>query len=168
MENIKKVLANPVVKDGIDKIVDSIDANKDGKVTLQEAKVWFSSSKNIKFLLYILGSILIGPLIDWISGGINTGIWIVDGLFDMASVIIPAIILGYYFKGLLDLADKEKKEMIEEIRTLKDNLQKNDLKHIGEVNELNLKLKQFEGIIETKNMEIEWLRNGYSPKPLKQ
>lgn len=149
-----------IVKKGIDKVVDLMDENKDGKISADEARKFITDTKNIKFILYILLSILVGPFIEWISNSLSTGAWVPDGLFTFAQVIIPAIVLGYYFKGLLDIADKEKRELQKEILDLRTEINDMKIKYQGEIQQLQLTIKQMEGALKCKDVEIEWLNKG--------
>jgi hypothetical protein len=148
------------IKKMADKMADLVDTNKDGKISVDEVKTFISNTKNIKFMLYILLSILVGPAIEWFSNSVATGNWQPDGLFSFAQVIIPSVILGYYFKGLLDLADKEKKDLEEKNKKLQEDMNQMKLEFTGEKQQLNLTIKQLEGNIECKNTEIEWREKG--------
>ena len=132
---------------------------KDGIVDINEAKKFMTNPDNIKLILWILVSVLFNPLIAYLKQGLNTGSWMADGLFDVAGMILPIVLIGYYFKGLFDKSFSQNTEKDRAIKRLEEEKNEMKLSHQFECNKYELQIKQMEGILALKNWEIERVSN---------
>lgn len=158
-----------------DKIMETVkeelDTNGDGKIEMKEI---IDYKRSIPVLLGVVISILSGTLITYIRDGLATGQWDSARMLDILSYLIPSIILLYIFKLVVnkieennktieDKRDKKIDDLILKLEKANDKIEELKAKNAELKQSSELKISQLESIIKTKDLEIDWLRNGYNP-----
>lgn len=134
----------------LNKVKEKIDTNNDGEISANEVL----SMNTVTVLLGVICSIIASAAIEYIMNSLSSGDWSDGILLDTVKrVITPLILLfvwRYILKGM-DKTNKEKDSTILKLREKQDKLR-------SKLNKKDLELQQLEGVIKSKNQEIDMIR----------
>ena len=138
------------MKNLVSKVKKKIDLDGDGEISINEV----FSMNTVTVLLGVIGSIIASAAIEYFMNSLSSGDWSDGILLDTVKRVIGPLILlfvwRYILKGM-DKTNKEKDTTILKLREKQDKLRNN-------LNKKDLELQQLEGVIKSKNQEIDMIR----------
>ena len=146
------------IKEGLAALKNKMDTNEDGIVQSRE----LLNPNNVKIILVTILSLLLPEMITWIQLCIANESFQANGMFGLLQIVIVPFVLIYFFRSVLEDYQGKLKAKDEQIETLKEDLKTEQLDRRDDHAKAEIEVLQLEGAIETKKMEIEWIREGYN------
>jgi hypothetical protein len=177
--SLDALIAFFTTKDGVKlftQLKNRIDTDGDGKISSNEF-IAFLRSDVVKFTIISIFAMVFEEFVNWVIHWFTTGEFTYTPFSNLLKSFGGYLVLMVWFKSWMDTNNKDKLKL----KTQLDVSNGIILSHAAEINKLNdkhdrmmenlrhekeVEIAQRDAAIQTKDLEISWLRKGFDPQKI--